>query len=126
MILLVAAYLRLSHLNWDDGTHIHPDERFLTMVSSALDLPSSLGEFFDSTTSPMSPYNKEYGFFVYGTLPIFIVRVVAELARTSTRPPSCGPPRAGNPVDMTSYAAYTWSAAPFLRCSMSAASAWFL
>ena len=81
LILLVAAYLRLSHLNWDDGTHIHPDERFLTMVSSALELPSSLGEFFDSTRSPMSPYNKDYGFFVYGTLPLFIVRVVAEFAQ---------------------------------------------
>ncbi len=51
VILLVAAYLRLSHLNWDDGTHIHPDERFLTMVSSAMQLPSGLGEFFDSTRS---------------------------------------------------------------------------
>ena len=36
LILLVGAYLRLSHLNWDQGTHIHPDERFLTMVESAL------------------------------------------------------------------------------------------
>jgi YYY domain-containing protein len=78
VILIVAAYLRLSHLNWDDGTHIHPDERFLTMVESALELPTSLGQFFDSTQSPMSPYNKGYTFFVYGTLPIFIVRVVAE------------------------------------------------
>ncbi|MCX7669639.1 MAG: hypothetical protein N2439_06180, partial [Anaerolineae bacterium] len=79
LILLVAAYLRLSHLNWDEGTHIHPDERFLTMVSDALRLPASLGEFFDSTKSPMSPYNKGYNFFVYGTLPLFIVRVVAEI-----------------------------------------------
>ncbi len=80
LILLVGAYLRLSHLNWDQGTHIHPDERFLTMVSSALALPKSLGQFFDSAASPMNPYNKGYGFFVYGTLPIFIVRVAAELA----------------------------------------------
>jgi 4-amino-4-deoxy-L-arabinose transferase-like glycosyltransferase len=79
-ILLLGAYLRLSHLNWDQGAHIHPDERFLTMVEDALRLPESLGQFFDSTTSPMSPYNKGYGFFVYGTLPIFIVKVVAELA----------------------------------------------
>ena len=64
--------------HWDQGTHIHPDERFLTMVLDALKLPKNLGEFFDSTKSPMSPYNKNYGFFVYGTLPIFIVRVVAE------------------------------------------------
>jgi YYY domain-containing protein len=78
LILLVGASLRLSHINWDQGTHIHPDERFLTMVEDALQLPQSLGQFFDSTASPMNPYNKNYGFFVYGTLPIFIVRVVAE------------------------------------------------
>ena len=93
VILLVAALLRLTNLNWDDGTHIHPDERFLTMVSSAMQLPASLGEFFDSTSSPMSPYNKGFGFFVYGTLPLFIVRVAAEFARSSTRAPSCGPSR---------------------------------
>ena len=29
----------------------------------------------------MSPYNKDYDFFVYGTLPLFIVRVVAEVAQ---------------------------------------------
>jgi YYY domain-containing protein len=79
-ILLLGGYLRLSHLNWDQGAHIHPDERFLTMVEDALRLPESLGQFFDSTTSPMNPYNKGYGFFVYGTLPIFIVKVVAEFA----------------------------------------------
>ena len=80
LVLAAGAYLRLSHLNWDQDAHIHPDERFLTMVEDALQLPQSLGQFFDSTSSPMNPYNKGYGFFVYGTLPIFIVRVVAEFA----------------------------------------------
>ena len=103
VILLVAAYLRLSHLNWDDGTHIHPDERFLTMVSSALELPSSLGEFFDSTRSPMSPYNKDYGFFVYGTLPIFIVRVVAEFAQKFNEGAKLWTASPGNPLTMTGY-----------------------
>ena len=71
-ILLVAAFLRLTNLSWDMNTHIHPDERFLTMVSDAMKLPKSLGEFFDSTKSKMSPYNNNYNFFVYGTLPLFI------------------------------------------------------
>src|SRR5512140_1438500 len=35
-VLLVAAYFRTVGLNWDDGQHLHPDERFLTMVESAL------------------------------------------------------------------------------------------
>jgi len=81
LILVVGALLRLTHLNWDQGTHIHPDERFLTMVESALQLPKSLSEFFDSTKSPMNPYNRDFGLFVYGTLPIFIVRIVAEFAQ---------------------------------------------
>ncbi|MCX7706894.1 MAG: DUF2298 domain-containing protein [Anaerolineae bacterium] len=80
-ILVAGAYLRLTHLDWDQGWHIHPDERFLTMVVSAMDLPDSLKQFFDSTQSPMNPFNRGFGFFVYGTLPLFIVRVVAEVAQ---------------------------------------------
>ena len=103
VILLVGAYLRLSHLNWDDGTHIHPDERFLTMVSNALQLPTSLGEFFDSTRSPMSPYNKDYGFFVYGTLPLFIVRVVAEFVQKFNEGAKLWTVAPGIPLTMTGY-----------------------
>ncbi len=80
-IIVVAALLRLTNLNWDDFTHIHPDERFLTMVTAAMRLPDSIGQFFDSTQSPMNPYNIGYDFFVYGTLPLFIVRVAAEFAQ---------------------------------------------
>jgi YYY domain-containing protein len=79
LVLLIGGYLRLSHINWDQDTHIHPDERFLTMVEDALDLPTSFAEFADSTRSPLNPYNKGYGFFVYGTLPIFLVRIAAEV-----------------------------------------------
>lgn len=81
LILVAAAYLRLTHVNWDQGWHIHPDERFLTMVLSGMHLPQSLGQFFDSTQSPMNPSNAGYGFFVYGTLPLFIVRIAAEIAQ---------------------------------------------
>jgi YYY domain-containing protein len=102
-ILLVAAYLRLSHVNWDMGTHIHPDERFLTMVSDAMKLPKSLGEFFDSTKSPMSPYNKGYNFFVYGTLPLFIVRVVAEVANTINKVAQLWTVSPGVPVYLIGY-----------------------
>jgi YYY domain-containing protein len=31
LILLLAAYLRFVGQNWDDFTHLHPDERFLTL-----------------------------------------------------------------------------------------------
>jgi YYY domain-containing protein len=89
-VILIAAALRLGGLHWDgaprveaDGTvtmddqHLHPDERFLTMVTSALELPESLGQYFDAATSPLNPHNRGYGFFVYGTFPIFLTRLVA-------------------------------------------------
>ena len=104
MILAVGAYLRLSHVNWDMGTHIHPDERFLTMVEAALQLPKSLGEFFDSTRSPMNPYNyDQFPLFVYGTLPIFIVRVVAEIANRFNQVAKIWTLMPGVPIGLTGY-----------------------
>src|SRR3990170_623698 len=78
MILALAAYLRFAGMNWDEFTHPHPDERFLTMVESSLRLPQSMAEYFDTANSPLNPHNAGHSFFVYGTLPIFIVRFVAE------------------------------------------------
>ncbi|OGT27837.1 MAG: hypothetical protein A2Z17_00435 [Gammaproteobacteria bacterium RBG_16_66_13] len=77
-ILAAAAVLRFTGLNWDENNHLHPDERFLTMVESGIRLPASLGEYFDTSRSPLNPHNAGYGFFVYGTLPIFLVRYLAE------------------------------------------------
>ncbi|MBX3082125.1 MAG: glycosyltransferase family 39 protein [Anaerolineae bacterium] len=36
LILLVGAYYRLVGQNWDDYTHLHPDERFLTQVAESI------------------------------------------------------------------------------------------
>ena len=74
IILILAASFRYYHVNWDEGQHIHPDERFLTMVENSLSWPKSLKIYFDSTKSPLNPYNHNFGLFVYGTLPIFIVK----------------------------------------------------
>jgi YYY domain-containing protein len=78
LILVLGAYLRFTGINWDEGTHLHPDERFLNLVESAIKLPGSLSEYFNTDTSPLNPYNSDYTFFVYGTFPIFLVRYVAE------------------------------------------------
>ncbi|MBU0512087.1 MAG: glycosyltransferase family 39 protein, partial [Chloroflexi bacterium] len=77
-ILAAGAYLRLVGLDWDEEQHLHPDERFLTMVEAAIEPVDSLGDYFDTANSSLNPHNRGYGFFVYGTLPIFIVRYVAE------------------------------------------------
>ncbi len=78
LILVVGAYFRFTGLNWDEDQHLHPDERFLTMVLSSLERPASVGEFFNTSASGWNPYNKGWDFFVYGTLPIFIIRFVGE------------------------------------------------
>ncbi|WP_162909361.1 DUF2298 domain-containing protein [Aggregatilinea lenta] len=38
-VLVLAAWLRLTDQNWDDYTHLHPDERFLTQVIGNLNGP---------------------------------------------------------------------------------------
>lgn len=77
-ILLVGAYFRLTGVNWDSNTHLHPDERFITMVETAIAWPKSLGEYFDTARSPLSPYNRGYNSFVYGTLPLFLVKALGD------------------------------------------------
>src|SRR3954453_16736578 len=78
-ILLVGALFRFIGLNWDAGQHLHPDERFVTMVETSIQIPNSLGQYFDSANSPLNPYNKGFGSFVYGTVPLFMVRGIAGL-----------------------------------------------
>jgi len=77
VILLAGLQLRVAHVNWDKGQHLHPDERFLSIVSSQVRPPDSLGQYFDSARSPLNPYNVS-DTFVYGTLPIFLNKAVAE------------------------------------------------
>ena len=102
-LLVMGALLRLTNLNWDQFTHIHPDERFLTMVTSAMNLPASLGQFLNSAESPMNPYNIGYDFFVYGTLPLFVVRVVAEVAQKINEFAQIWESSPGVPIMMTGY-----------------------
>ncbi len=96
-VLVAAAAFRIVGLDWDDNHHLHPDERFLTMVESGLQVKKctepglsveqcpedqkawiGLSDYFNTATSTLNPHNRGYGFFVYGTLPIFIVRYIAE------------------------------------------------
>jgi YYY domain-containing protein len=107
LVLGIGTYFRVIGLNWDQNQHLHPDERFLTMVESALTpvnqsqdqlgpppttanqqwrqayanaMPdcSKWGGYFDTYCSPLNPQNRGYSFFVYGDLPVVVVRYVAE------------------------------------------------
>jgi YYY domain-containing protein len=83
-ILLLAAAFRLAGLDWDQGQHLHPDERFLSMVISGLEPASSVGDYFDTPSSPLNPNNRGYGFFVYGDFPITLVFYVSHALGMST------------------------------------------
>ncbi len=95
--MLVAGALRLAGLHWDDGTQLHPDERFLTMVTTALGggsikpagrdaaakiaacraaHPSTggVGPWLDTACSDWVPANVGYAFFPYGVLPLAAVK----------------------------------------------------
>ncbi|MBW4436989.1 MAG: glycosyltransferase family 39 protein [Pleurocapsa minor GSE-CHR-MK-17-07R] len=106
--MLVGGYFRFVGLNWDDFTHLHPDERFITDVTQGLGnrlAPSDngtddwtpetqvaecvarypatggMGGYFDALCSPYNPHNANpgHGMYVYGTLPLFMTLSVAEV-----------------------------------------------
>ncbi|MCW5876619.1 MAG: glycosyltransferase family 39 protein [Anaerolineales bacterium] len=84
LILLAAATLRFSGLGWGDTMHLHPDERFMNQVVAALQPAESLQQYFDTHNSPLNPNNRGFGFFVYGNLPVTLVRYVAEAVNLAT------------------------------------------
>lgn len=78
LVILLGGYLRFTGLQWDENQHLHPDERFLTMVENDISPVQTLSQYFDTDNSSLNPHNRGHGFYVYGTLPIFIVRYLAE------------------------------------------------
>ncbi len=73
-ILVLGASFRLLGINWDQNQHLHPDERFLTMVTLSVHWPKNISQYFDTKSSPLNPHNTGNAFFVYGRLPLFIVK----------------------------------------------------
>src|SRR4030042_5067239 len=81
LIFLLAFFFRIYGLNWDQNQHLHPDERFMTMVTETISWPNNLTEYLDASISPLNPHNRGYGFFVYGTFPLFFTKWVAEILK---------------------------------------------
>lgn len=61
-ILLLGLALRVYGINWDQGLHLHPDERQLILVANTV-------HFWDQ----LNP-----NFFNYGSLPIYLVKGVSQ------------------------------------------------
>ncbi|NJN54829.1 MAG: hypothetical protein HC804_08805, partial [Anaerolineae bacterium] len=79
VVLLIGAYFRFTGLNWDGNYHLHPDERFLTIVTTQLQPASSLTNYLRTSESTLNPYNQGQGFYVYGNFPMTVTRYAAEL-----------------------------------------------
>ncbi|MGH7461957.1 MAG: glycosyltransferase family 39 protein, partial [Longimicrobiales bacterium] len=60
LIALIGAgvYFRFSWTNWNQGTDLHPDEYGLTSTLTRLSIPKSLGDYFNTRLSTISPYQK--------------------------------------------------------------------
>ena len=56
--LLIGVFFRFYNLNWDSGALLHPDEYGFANTLTRLSFPSSLGDYFNTRLSPLSPYNK--------------------------------------------------------------------
>jgi len=102
LVLLMAGYLRLTGIDWGEGAGQHPDENTFSGVLHSMrahkctdaTIPVdacpeeqkhwlSIGDYFNSRTSTLNPYNLGYGSFVYGDLPMVAIRVAAEAAHVS-------------------------------------------
>lgn len=56
MIIFIGIILRFTNINWDEGYGFHPDEPYLTRAASQIRFPENL----------------DPGFYVYGSLPVYI------------------------------------------------------
>lgn len=79
IVISIGMCLRFFDLDWDQGQHLHPDERFLTMVTTSIKIPSTFAQYLNPQISTMNPYNVGYGFFVYGTFPMYLTKLIGEL-----------------------------------------------
>jgi len=70
-ILLLGAIFRFYGLNWDQSSHLHPDERMITMVTTGIHLPQTAQEWSTLLTA-QSPLNPK--FFPYGSFPIYLLK----------------------------------------------------
>ncbi len=71
LILVSGFALRVYGLNWDQGAHLHPDERMIVMVAEGLSWPVPFS--WQAIFSPQSPLNPN--FFAYGSLPLYLLKI---------------------------------------------------
>ncbi|HEX6387095.1 MAG TPA: DUF2298 domain-containing protein [Anaerolineae bacterium] len=104
-VLLLAAYFRFTSLDWDANYHLHPDERFLTIVASQIRPVSDPLTYLRTSESTLNPYNAGQSFYVYGNFPMTVTRYAAEWANglCNALAPVEGQPQAPCTYDFTAY-----------------------
>ncbi len=85
VIFFIGAYFRFTGLNWDQGQHQHPDERFISMVADQIKDVNGIGAYFDTDHSPLNPL--PFGSYSYGMFPLFFTHMVAEWIGMSSYDP---------------------------------------
>jgi hypothetical protein len=63
MVIIIAIIVRYNGILWDQGMHLHPDERMIIMVADSI-------HFFDK----LNPH-----FFSYGSLPIYLLKGFSQI-----------------------------------------------
>jgi YYY domain-containing protein len=84
VIVMAGAAFRFHGIGWDEGRHLHPDERFVTMVVDKIRFPSTVEGYLDTARSPLNPYNQGFEGYAYGMLPLFLTRAVAAAVDMAT------------------------------------------
>jgi len=69
IIFISGAFLRFYNLNWDEGLGFHPDERNIINSVQNIQIPGNLNPHF----------------FAYGSLPIYLIRLIAKVIDFVTR-----------------------------------------
>ena len=98
-----AAWFRLSGANWDEGTHLHPDERYIASVSNVIDFPCVAGDLPGRRRVAALAVQHAGGSrrTPYGTLPIFATKAVARgRGSRRLRPPLPRRPAARRVLDL--------------------------
>jgi hypothetical protein len=90
LLVLTGVAARFMWVNWSSGANLHPDEYGLTNTLTQLSIPKSLGDYFNTRISSISPYDKydpsgnkiasgPDNSLRWGQLPITILRAAAEI-----------------------------------------------
>ncbi|MFL5734730.1 MAG: hypothetical protein ACJ78Q_16360, partial [Chloroflexia bacterium] len=89
LILLLAGWLRVTHHNWDQDQRLVPDEYVVTQTTlDRAHIPpgTDLATLLDPRRSPLNPRPPNV-FYIYGSLPYYITRVVTVSASGLTGNP---------------------------------------